>query len=243
MVARIEIELREPQKRGKFDDVIIHLYKEDEHYSTNINFDFNPLYSLTRDKESIAFDFLFFAVLIYNIDRFVNRHIFSLEGWTREIVITNMPVLHVDKFQRVKAKMDNAINFLTGDVWNINYCVSFQAKENIMNWGDISVFEKVCLFSGGLDSLIGAIDELETISQQKKLFLISHKDLGKEGIDQNNIMTIFSRQHLYENKYSQIQTSVGIGKKDMGERIARESTFRSRFIIIYRYGNLCCLQI
>lgn len=240
MVARIEIELREPQKRGKFDDVIIHLYKEDEHYSTNINFDFNPLYSLARDKESIAFDFLFFAVLIYNIDRFVNRHIFSLEGWTREIVITNMPVLHVDKFQRVKAKMDNAINFLTGDVWNINYCQSegilYQAKENIMNWGDISVFEKVCLFSGGLDSLIGAIDELETISQQKKLFLISHKDLGKEGIDQNNIMTIFSRQHLYENKYSQIQTSVGIGKKEMGERIARESTFRSRSLLFIGMG-------
>jgi 7-cyano-7-deazaguanine synthase in queuosine biosynthesis len=247
MVARIEIELREPQKRGKFDDVIIHLYKENERYSTNINFDFTPLYSFARDKESVAFDFLFFSVLIYNIDRFVNRHIFSLEGWTREINIINMPVIHIDEFQHVKTQMDAAISFLTGDIWDINYCGSegslYQAKEDIKNWGDVSVFEKVCLFSGGLDSLIGAIDELETMPQQKKLLLISHKDLGKEGIDQNSIISIFSQQHFYDNRYAQIQTSVGIGKKDMGERIARESTFRSRSLLFIGMGVYAAYKI
>jgi len=240
MVARIEIELREPLKRGKFDNVIIHLYKGNEHYSTNINFDFNPLFSFARDKDSVAFDFLFFSVLLYNIDRFVNRHIFSLEGWTREIEVTNMPVVHLNEFQQVRVQMDAAISFLTGDIWNISYCQSegilYQPREDIMNWRDINVFEKVSLFSGGLDSLIGAIDELERMPQNQKLLLISHKDLGKEGIDQSSIMTIFSHQHLYDNKYSQIQTSVGIGKKDMGDRIARESTFRSRSLLFIGMG-------
>lgn len=247
MVARIEIELREPQKRGKFDDVIIHLYKENEHYSTNINFDFTPLYSFARDKESIAFDFLFFSVLIYNIDRFVNRHIFSLEGWTREINVTNMPVIHIAEYQRVKTQMDDAIGFLTGDIWSINYCQSegslYHAKDDIKNWGDVRVFEKVCLFSGGLDSLIGAIDELEAMPQQKKLLLISHKDLGKEGVDQNSIMSIFNRQHLYTDKYNQIQTSVGIGKKDMGEKITKESTFRSRSLLFIGMGIYAAYKI
>ena len=240
MVARIEIELREPSKRGKFDGVIIHLYKENEHYSTNINFDFNPLFSFARDKESIAFDFLFFSVLVYNIDRFINRHIFSLEGWTRVIEVTNLPVIHVGIFQQVKTQMDNAVSFLTGDIWNINYSQSegilYREREDIRNWGDISVYEKVSLFSGGLDSLIGAIDELEMIPQNKKLLLISHKDLGKEGVDQNSIMSIFGRQHLYDNKYAQIQTSVGIGKRNMGERIAKESTFRSRSLLFIGMG-------
>jgi len=240
MVARIEIELREPSKGGKFDNVIIHLYKEDEHYSTNINFDFNPLFSFARDKESIAFDFLFFSVLIYNIDRFVNRHIFSLEGWTREIEVTNMPMIHLNEFQQVKNQLDNAISFLTGDIWSINYCQSegilYQPKEDIMNWRNINVFEKVSLFSGGLDSLIGVIDELESIPQNRKLLLISHKDLGKEGVDQDSIMTIFNRQQLYDDKYAQIQTSVGIGKKDMGRKIAKESTFRSRSLLFIGMG-------
>ena len=248
MVARIEIELREPQRRGKFDDVIIHLYKDDEHhYSTNINFDFTPLYSFARDKESIAFDFLFFSVLIYNIDRFVNRYIFSLEGWTREIDVINMPVIHVAEFQNVKTQMDDVISFLTGDIWSINYCQSegslYQAKEDIKDWGDVSIFEKVCLFSGGLDSLIGAIDELETMPQRKKLLLISHKDLGKEGTDQNSILSIFNRQHLYPEKYNQIQTSVAIGKKDMGERIAKESTFRSRSLLFIGMGIYATYKI
>ncbi|MEA5126909.1 MAG: Qat anti-phage system QueC-like protein QatC [Proteiniphilum sp.] len=240
MVARIEIELREPSKRGKFDGVIIHLYKGNEHYSTNINFDFNPLFSFARDKESIVFDFLFFSVLVYNIDRFINRHIFSLEGWTRVIEVTNLPVIHVGIFQQVKTQMDNAVSFLTGDIWNINYSQSegilYREREDIRNWGDISVYEKVSLFSGGLDSLIGAIDELEMIPQNKKLLLISHKDLGKEGVDQNSIMSIFGRQHLYDNKYAQIQTSVGIGKRNLGERIAKESTFRSRSLLFIGMG-------
>jgi len=240
MVARIEIELHEPSRNGVFDNVIIHLYKEDEHYSTNINFDFNPLFSFARDKESIAFDFLLFSVLIYNIDRFVNRNIFSLEGWTREIEVTNMPMIHLNEFQQVKNKLDDAISFLTGDIWNINYCQSggilYQPKEDIMNWGDINVFEQVSLFSGGLDSLIGVIDELERMPQNRKLLLISHKDLGKEGVDQDSIMTIFSRQQLYGDKYAQVQTSVGIGKKDMGRRIAKESTFRSRSLLFIGMG-------
>lgn len=241
MATRIEIELRPPSKRGKFDDVIIHLRKENEHYCTNINFDFTPLFSFARDKESVAFDFLFFSVLIYNIDRFINRHIFSQEGWTREIEVVNVPVLHLAEFLNIKSSMDSAISFLTGDLWNINYCQSegilYQENENMKNWGDISVFKEVCLFSGGLDSLIGAIDKLEGIQQQsEKLLLISHKDLGKEGKDQNSIMSIFRSQNLYDNKFQQIQTSVGIGKKAMGERIARESTFRSRSLLFIAMG-------
>lgn len=241
MAARIEIELRQPQKRGNFDDIIIHLHTDDNHqYSTNINFDFNPLYSFARDKESVAFDFLFFSVLIYNIDRFVKRHIFSLEGWTREINVVNMPMIHVAEFQGVKKQMDDAISFLTGDIWDINYCQSegscYQAKRSIIDWGNLGVFEKVCLFSGGLDSLIGAIDELETMPQQKKLLLISHKDLGKEGNDQNDIISIFNRGHIYLNRYNQIQTSVGIGKKVMGDRIKKEATFRSRSLLFIGMG-------
>ncbi|KAA6331226.1 hypothetical protein EZS27_020146 [termite gut metagenome] len=245
MVTRIEIELREPLKRGKFDDVILHLYKEDKQYNININFDFTPLYSFARDKESIAFDFLFFSVLIYNIDRFVNRHIFSLEGWTREIEVINIPVMHLNEFQLAKGMIDEAISFLTGDIWNINYSQSegilYQSRDDIKDWGNINIYEKVCLFSGGLDSLIGIIDELERI-QQGKLLLISHKDLGKEGTDQDSIMTIFAHHHLYENKYSQIQTSVGIGKKNVG-LIGKEPTFRSRSLLFIGMGIYAAYNI
>lgn len=239
MVARVEIELNGPLRKGKFDNVIIHLNKENERYSTNVNFDFAPLYSFSKDKESVAFDFLFFSVLIYNIDRFVNRHIFSLEGWTREIEVINLPIIHKSEFQRLKLQIDNVISFLTGDYWNINYTQSegslYQAKNNIKTWeDDINAFEKVCLFSGGLDSLIGVIGQLETI--EKKLLLISHRDLGKERVDQDGIMGIFNRYHLYDNKYTQIQTGVGIGKKNMGAKIAKESTFRSRSLLFIAMG-------
>lgn len=247
MVAKIEIELREPLIRGAFDDIIIHLNKDNECYSTNINFDFNRLYSFARDKESIAFDFLLFSVLIYNVDRFVNRNIFSMEGWTREIEISNMPVLHLNEFQQMKSQIDKAISFLTGDHWNISFVqldgILYQPREDIRNWGNINVFDKVSLFSGGLDSLIGAIDELEKISNNKKLLLISHKDLGKEGTDQNSILSIFERQNLYQGKYDQIQTSVGIGKRILHGRIAKEATFRSRSLLFIGMGIYAAYNI
>ena len=240
MVTRIEIELREPSKRGRFDDIILHLYNESEHYSTNINFDFNPLYSFSKDTDTIAFDFLLFSVLIYNIDRFINRNIFSLEGWTREIEVINMPVQHLDEFNSKKTEIDDAVSFLTGDNWDINYTLSdgifYQPKLKIKEWEDINVFDKVSLFSGGLDSLIGAIDELEQLSKGKKLLLISHKDLGKEGKDQENILDVFTQRQLYNDRYDQIQTSVGIGRRNIGRRLKREATFRSRSLLFIGMG-------
>ena len=240
MVTRVEIELRKPSMKGKFDDVYIHIVKENEiTISTNINFDFNPLFGFTRDKESVAFDFLFFSVLIYNIDRFVNRHNYSLEGWTRDIEVVNMPILHLSEFLSIKEQMDGAISFLTGDIWNINYVQSegllYDPPKRIKDWSNLNEFQKVCLFSGGLDSLIGAIDELEGI-QNGKILLISHKDLGKEGVDQDSILTKFKNQQLFNGKYDQIQTSVGIGRKKTGLKFDLEATFRSRSLLFIGMG-------
>ncbi|MDD2494904.1 MAG: hypothetical protein PHE29_06895 [Tissierellia bacterium] len=241
MVARIEIELNEPHKRGEFDEIILNLYKDDECVSrSNVIFDFSPLYSFARDRDSEAFDFLLFSVLIYNIDRFVERNIFSLEGWTREIEVTNLPVFHSEKFTSIKHLIDNAIGFLTGDIWNINYveleAILYQEKNDLKNWDDIDSYEKVSLFSGGLDSLIGVINELERIPDGNKLLLVSHKDLGKEGKDQESIMNILKEKRFYESKYDQIQTNVGIGKRNLGPRLKNESTFRSRSLLFIGMG-------
>jgi 7-cyano-7-deazaguanine synthase in queuosine biosynthesis len=239
MKAIINLEINDPHKKGEFDNIIMHLTKGDKVFSKNINFEFNSLHTFAKDTSSEAFDLLLLSVVVYNVDRFVNRHIFSLEGWTRDIEIRNMPVNNKISFDKVKNKIDNALSFLTGDIWNINYThfdsFLFKPSKKQYNFGPRTSYKKVSLFSGGLDSLIGAIDELDNCKNGKILF-VSHKELGKEGKDQDRLKVPLSLVPTYSNKFEMIQSSVGIGKKEYGDEISKESTFRARSFLFIGMG-------
>jgi 7-cyano-7-deazaguanine synthase in queuosine biosynthesis len=95
------------------------------------------------------------------------------DAWTREIVL-HLPT--TPAWIRLTPQLDRILNFLTGDQWTI------KPRESPLNLGFAAKWDQpwqpqaVALFSGGLDSLAGAIDQLE---DGNRLLLVSHHDYGQ----------------------------------------------------------------
>jgi 7-cyano-7-deazaguanine synthase in queuosine biosynthesis len=115
---------------------------------------------------------LAFGSAVYCVDKLSLRNQ-SADGWTRELPV-EISGHGTEPLQAVAADLEQLLEFLTGDHWalDISPRKSKKAQAAVEVPGD---FETVCLFSGGLDSLCGAIDILE---QGKSACLLSHHEGG-----------------------------------------------------------------
>ena len=206
--------------------------------SRALRIDFQPLWEFARETESEAFDVLIMAMIVYNTDRVLNRYQYSTDGWRREICIENIPAKNRDRMQQAKLQMEDAISFLTGDAWEINFADApdYGFEGEVHTVYDPQEYKKVALFSGGLDSLIGFVDKISELAEGEKILLVSHTDLGKEASDQKHILDYCDEHGLYSGKYDQLQFGVGIARNYEGEKIAYETTFRSRSLLFFAAG-------
>lgn len=203
---------------------------------------FNPkqLWEFSRDTSSVAFDLLVLSMIVYNVDRAVHRMSNSDDGWKRNLVLLNVPAINLNEMNKGRESFNRAISFLTGDSWDIHFVqadlYSFNPTKKVKEY-NTSSFEKVALFSGGLDSLIGFIDEANTLSLNKKILLVSHMELGKEHSDQNSILGYCRENNIFANKYDQVLLNAGIKPRSWNIKgTPTESTFRSRSLLFFSAG-------
>ena len=204
-----------------------------------INFDFQQLWDFAQDTESNAFDMLIMALIVYNTDRVLNRYMYSVDGWRRRIRIANIPVRNKQQMDNAKRQLDDAISFLTGDDWDINLVEAPDFGFNGVPRRTYipQEFKKVVLFSGGLDSLIGFVDNASALAEDKKILLVSHMDLGKEANDQDDILDVCERYRFFNGKYEQIRMKAGLKKiRRTQDSFSYESTFRSRSLLFFAAG-------
>ena len=176
---------------------------------------------------AIATSFLYFSAIIYAIDRSVSRKKHSIDGWSRELDVLIKVPCH-DVFDAKKEQIAKLLSYLTGDYWT----VSFQEVPSVRltKYKDCDYFDNIAqinLFSGGLDSLIGAIDFMSQYPE-KKLFLASHYDSNMSGprIDQERLL-----QHL-ASKYSvQYVVFPKSNSVRIVSHISAETTCRSRSLM------------
>lgn len=213
-------------------------------YSVKLKFGFDELRSMAQDTYSIAFDFLIFSLSVYNADRAISRAIYSEEGWCRNIKLT-VPVLHLSEMNNSKEALASALNFLTGDNWEL---IFVQAEPYLIDQElpivDRSIYGRVSLFSGGLDSLIGFVDGCAALPTDKKVLLVSHKELGKEWSDQVRILDDCKTHQLFTGKYEQLLVNAGINNQGwISQRAVCEGTFRARSILFIGAGIYCAHAI
>jgi len=116
--------------------------------------------------------FLLAALGVWAADKLLPRKV-QPDAWTREIVL-DLPAS--PDWARLSPQFNRILNFLTGDVWTI------QPREARLHPGFAGIWDRprqpqaVALFSGGMDSLVGAIDQLEA---GRRLLLVSHHDYGQ----------------------------------------------------------------
>ena len=89
--------------------------------SVDTKFDFKQLWAFSRDTTSVAFDFLVLSMIVYNVDRAVHRSSHSDDGWKRNLVLLDVPVVNLDDMNKGREAFNRAISFLTGDNWDIHF--------------------------------------------------------------------------------------------------------------------------
>jgi hypothetical protein len=118
-----------------------------------------------------ALELLNCALVAYTADLRVWRRYNPDDPWTRYIEM-HFPVLEVEKWEGAITPLQELLSFLTADVWTVRLRGrSSQEQPPLFNGEPLQAPSAVCLFSGGLDSFIGAIDLL---SEGSRLALVGH---------------------------------------------------------------------
>jgi 7-cyano-7-deazaguanine synthase in queuosine biosynthesis len=227
---KVNITIPRAQK-GKFSDIKLGYKNEDnEDIQVLLNIDFQNLYEFTREKNGIGFDVFLIGCFVYGIDILLPRKDFSVDGWSREIEV-EFPVESPDLFNRGKNELEQLLSFLTGDYWQISFIQRnvtplFINTKKVYPHAYRKSHKRISLFSGGLDSLIGVIDQLA--KSKDKMVLVSHYDATFKGAksDQDKIDKILYKKYSH---YHLLQTRVDLAGYDInGSKISTETTLRSR---------------
>jgi hypothetical protein len=122
----------------------------------------------------IGLDVLILAAHVHAADTRVSRDSESQDGWTRELRLI-VPVSDPDRWAAAAPIFVRMLNFLTGDRWSLGFRARPRRFTQLAPTAPSRLigppFNDLALFSGGLDSLIGAIDALEA---GRTPLLISH---------------------------------------------------------------------
>src|SRR5882724_5366094 len=164
-----------------------------------------------------AWDFLTFALAVFATDRFLVRRN-AADGWTREIRL-QVDLVDPAPWHPLNENIAGMLRFLTGDIWSVEFRDGGMRPPN---WHPkLTDRDCICLFSGGLDSFIGAADLLDG----KRFPLLVSQASPKEGQTQKYL----ARQlRLDENRFE--------GKAIERHVPPYEASSRSRSILFLAYG-------
>ncbi|WP_046866944.1 Qat anti-phage system QueC-like protein QatC [Microvirga massiliensis] len=115
------------------------------------------LRTLGRTPSPKAWDFAALAMAVIAADRHINRATVSEDGWTRQIHLT-VAVTDADHWASLRDHIQGMLRFLTGDVWTLAFVPDGVHPAPPRHAVGRRPETCVSLLSGGLDSLIGAID-------------------------------------------------------------------------------------
>jgi hypothetical protein len=182
----------------------------------------------------IGLDLLVLAAHVQATDTRISRTTESQDNWTREIRLV-VPVSDVECWMKTTAALERLLNFLTGDLWTIHFrprpagfetCVPGKPKQHTS-----PPFDSLALFSGGLDSLIAAIDSLE---QGRTPLLISHAAEGATSDSQN---TLFHglKKHYAKAAFERLRIWMAFAD-GLVKNVASEKTTRGRSFLFLATG-------
>lgn len=143
----------------------------------------------------VGVDLLVLAAHVHAADTRISRGSESQDGWTREIRLV-VPVEDPSRWTAAAPVFMRLLRFLTGDHWELGFRSRPQRFARIAPTRRPTLldppFDDLALFSGGLDSLIGAIDSLE--AGRTPLF-ISHAGEGATSDAQSTLFEEMKAQY------------------------------------------------
>ncbi len=182
----------------------------------------------------IGIDLLVIAAHVHAADTRISRAEQSQDSWTREIRLV-IPVSDTTRWGAATSTLTKALNFLTGDRWTIGFrarpdrfaTIAQQAPPSLMP----PPFDSLSLFSGGLDSLIGAIDLLHAGSTP---LLVSHFGEGATSDAQGKLFAGLNKEYA-KSAFDRLR--VGMTFADgLVKGVGSESSTRGRSFLFFALG-------
>lgn len=182
----------------------------------------------------IGIDLLVVAAHVHAADTRISRAEQSQDSWTREIRLV-VPVRDPARWGAATSTLTKALNFLTGDRWTIGFrarpvrfaTIAKQAPPSLLT----PPFDSLSLFSGGLDSLIGAIDLLHAGSTP---LLVSHFGEGATSDAQGKLFAGLKREYA---KLAFDRLRVGMTFADgLVKDVGSENSTRGRSFLFFALG-------
>ena len=182
----------------------------------------------------VGIDLLVLASHVHAADTRISRAEQSQDSWTREIRLV-VPVSDPTLWTRAITTLTKALNFLTGDRWTIGFRARPPRFATIVKEAPRSLialpFDAVSLFSGGLDSLIGAIDLLQSGSTP---LLVSHFGEGANSDAQGKLFAAL-RKHYDKSSFERLR--VGMTFEDgLIDGVGSENSTRGRSFLFFALG-------
>lgn len=206
----------------------------------------HKLKQLHANIPSRVLDFLTIALAIVTADTFVLRSN-SENNWCRQMHL-DIGLSDPSFWDGEKDRLQQALAFLSGDVWDFTFTqgeypfkfsekVSSRSKKHI----DFGVPDCICLFSGGLDSAIGAIDLYAT---GHKPLLVSHSYKGDK--KHQDLIVKKLKKEFGKEKVQNLQllaAPTGSNQIPGVRKGGREITMRTRSISFLAFGLLAAASL
>jgi 7-cyano-7-deazaguanine synthase in queuosine biosynthesis len=182
-----------------------------------------------------AADLAILAAMVTAADTHISRAVDAQDSWTREIDLY-IPTLEPDRWRAAAPLLERTLKFLTGDYWRL----FFRERPR----GHVAVVRPqrarlqpnltcVCLFSGGLDSFIGAIDLL---AGGHHPLLVSHyweNSTSSQETCARRIAAVYG-----DIVPRHVRARVGFDQTDFAREMDTESSTRGRSFLFFALAAL-----
>jgi hypothetical protein len=184
-----------------------------------------------QSPEPTVVDFANLSLAVYAIDQLASRTENGYQDWSRFFKV-HLPVVDLKLWNNAATQIESMLSFLTGDKWELEFRAKVHDGKKSSQKEDGTITQ-VSLFSGGLDSLIGAVD---LIDQQNAISLVSHHKIGTgESNAQTTLMEALKKEYptkTIEGNFFYVQPI------KEGNKLGGEDTQRARSIMFIALGLL-----
>lgn len=183
----------------------------------------------------LGLDVAVLAVLVHAADTRLQRETASEDSWTREIRLV-VPVSDPGRWTPAAPRLQRMLDFLSGDRWQIGFRArptDFARVAPGRVRGAPPPFDVVSLFSGGADSLVGAIDLLE---QGSEPLFVSHAGDGATSAAQDRCFD--GLEAAYPGRAFARLRVWTVLKEGLVAGVGSESTMRGRSFLFIALGVL-----
>jgi 7-cyano-7-deazaguanine synthase in queuosine biosynthesis len=225
----------EYSRRFQLQKPVLHL-SSDPRYGNVYLHPLNIAQALGRPLDSISLDLCEIAAYVYLADKAFPRGHYG--KWTRNFSFL-VPVRNPQRWKSVAALLAGTVSTLSGDNVQFHFVqkvAEADAQPSLSELKPVSVFDSdcVCLFSGGLDSLAGAV---HLIKKGRRPLFAGHYISGLKSI-QGELMATVRREFDQEFEHFQYRVTSRKSRHTKFPFRAREGSHRARSFMFLSFATV-----